>query len=113
MAIKLNPELGQRLATELTEVFDKKILDAISEEYNAVKKLGEDTTEVQLLKEKFKKFEQYYNDEFVPALNAAKKELEAYTDLSEYMVKIQVNTDVKAVDVGTVAGGAFDAAKQL
>ena len=111
--VKLDPAKGQELAELVTKISDGTILEVVQNAFNACRTMGDDYHLVEGVKEKFIAFQNYYNDNVVPAFNAFKGSAERFTDLADYVSKLQMDTSVKDVEVGSVASDTFNVAGSL
>ena len=109
----LKPEAGLELADILTKVLDGVVLEKVQMAFDAARSLGDDNHVVEEIKRKFMAFQDKYNNDAVPASNKAKQSFEEFTDFAEYIKKLQVDTGVRDVEVGTVKPNSYDAAKNL
>lgn len=110
--VNLDPEHGRVLSSTIVALSDGTIIEAVQESYNACVALG-DNNMTDSYKEKFARIEAYYNDTFVPAVNAAKRSLEEYTDFAEYVKNLQMDSTITEGDIGTHQGNNYDAARSL
>lgn len=111
--INLRPEVGEELATAVTQVLDTEFCDSMQNLYEACRSMGDEHVLVEQVKQKFNTMQERYNTEGIPAIDKFKQVMAQYTDWATYVAKLQVDTSVKEVEVGQVNTGAFDAAHDL
>ena len=111
--IKLDPEKGVDLATALTKFCDEQVLDTMQSMYDAVRTLGDDNHCVEQIKEKMVAAQNHYNSVLVPAFDSGKKAFEEFTDVAEYVAKLNIDTSVSSAGASTVSSGSFDAMRNL
>lgn len=111
-AIQLKPEIGTELASALSQVLDGTAIEVISEAYKASLALGDNAITEQN-RDKYMKVQAMYNDTLVPAVQAVQASFGEFTDLAQYTNNLQVDTNVKDVDIGTYEGNQYDAARSL
>lgn len=111
--VNLRPEVGTEAAQLLKDLMDGVILERIASAFQTCRIMGDENPLVQGITEKFNNFQSLYNDTVVPAVNKASKSLEEYTDFATYVARIQVDSSMKDVEVGTVKPNSYDAAKNL
>lgn len=108
----LDPELGTRVSESLTNILNGSILSSISSAYAAMTKQGENNLTEQI-KEKFMNIQKFYNDSVVPAMDVVLHNLEEYTDLADYINKLNVDTSIKAEDIDPVEEAGFTEAMNI
>ena len=111
--VKFDPAKGQEAAEVVTKYCDEIVQETANLAYEAIKALGEDNHIVEELKQKMVAFQSTYNDGLVPAFNSGNKAFNEFTDMAEYISKLDIDTSVAQADVGTVQSGMFDAAMHL
>lgn len=111
--VNLRPEVGIEGAQMLKDLMDGVILERVGAAFQACRIMGEENPLVQGLTEKFNNFQNLYNGDLVTVVNKGSKSLEEYSDFATYVAKIQVDSSMKDVEVGTVKPNSYDAAKNL
>lgn len=111
--VNLDPAKGVELAELLTKFCDTEVQDLAQRDYDAIRSLGDDNHCVEEFTTKMNGFQNNYNNTLVPAFDSVKQALEEFTDIAEYISKLAIDTGIADSDVGTVAAGTFDAARQL
>lgn len=111
--VNLDPAKGAELAAILVRYCDVECIEAAQVANDAIRSLGEENNCGQQLREKMRRIQDNYNNNLVPAFNAAKAAIEEFTDVAEYISKLQIDATVAQSDVPQIAGGQFDAAKNL
>lgn len=109
--INLDPAKGQEVAEMLTKLCDGEMLSVAQTIHDAVQTMGDDNNIVIQIGDKLHNFQDKYNSECVDAFNSLKAGLEKFTDIAEYISKVQVDTSVKVGETARadVESGAMDA----
>lgn len=111
--VHLDPAVGMELAEVLTKFCDQEIQELAQTGFTAVRSLGDDNHCVEEFKTKYQNFQNDYNTNLVPSFASFKSALEEFTDVATYISKLAINTQAAESDAGTIASGAFDAARNL
>ncbi len=110
--VNLDPQKGVELAEILTNYFDKDSLELVQSMYDAMKNMGDNNC-TEHFKERFGKLQDWYNSDAVPGNLSTRTAFDEYTDVSTHIKNLSVNTAVSDAEVGTMASGTFDAARNL
>lgn len=108
----LDPELGTRVSENLSKILNGDITNSISTAYIAMTKQGENNLTEQF-KKKFINIQNFYNDSVIPAMTAVQTNLDEYTDLANYMNKIEIDISIKAEAIDPIENAGFAEAMNI
>lgn len=108
----LDPELGTRVSENLLKILNGDVTNSISTAYIAMTKQGENNLTEQF-KKKFINIQNFYNDSVIPAMAAVQTNLDEYTDLANYMNKIEIDTSIKAEAIDPIENAGFAEAMNI
>lgn len=111
--VNLDPAKGMEIAEILVKFCDVECIETAQIANEAIRALGDDNNCGEQLRAKMAAVQDNYNNNLVPAFNAAKAAIEEFVDVSEYISKLQIETKVTQSDVPPIGAGQFDAARNL
>jgi len=103
--VKLDPELGARLADFLPSLLNVHIIGSINEAYVIIQKMGGDNPLTAGLLQKMNALAALYNNEVTPAANTFFDAVAGYCDLATYVKKSEVDGSLVPVSAGKIEDG--------
>lgn len=109
--VRFEPEKLQEAVTVLLEAANGSLIAPLQDIYQTIKECGNDDNITEATQQKFHALEQEWNDKSVPAINKAIDGLNAHTELSKYLLGLDVNRKVGSIEgnagkIGAAVEGA-------
>lgn len=105
----LNPNVGTELADGISYILNGALQEELANFVGAMRNLGEGTAVYDAMKDIMMRIQNKYNDEVVPAMKKCNESFLQFTNMAEYVNKLQAGNSVKDVEIKAVGDNNYDA----
>jgi len=113
MALNLDPKLAQEAAESVVGVMNGSAQECIVEAWQIAQQAGEGNPVVDGLRQPIKDYEGFYNEQFAPAANRLKENMEAFGEFATFINNAALGKVAAAEDIGHIDGNEYDVAHDL
>lgn len=108
----LDPKTGEALATTFAGLVNGKAVPLFEDCFKHVSEIG-DNEIVEQEKAKIRKAADYYNEEVLPAVQKIQESFESFTNMAEFMNKLQMDETIATEAIDPVKDAGFDEVANL